>query len=181
MKHDPLSPLAQVLAAGERIQTRVRVGVLVDATDGRPRVDFPGNSGGPVLARSMIAVDLNALHEAARRRRGVVLLFEEDDLARPIIAGFIETPSATPVLDAVLEATIRASDAADAPKSAQAPAVAEVDGHRVQIEGKDEVVLRCGEASITLLRNGKVIIRGLYVETHAAGTNRVKGGTVKIN
>lgn len=59
--------------------------------------------------------------------------------------------------------------------------VALVDGKRVVIEGADEIVLRCGEASITLRRNGKVVIRGTYLESHAAGTNRIKGGSVQIN
>ncbi len=62
-----------------------------------------------------------------------------------------------------------------------APGEAHVDGQRVVIEGRDEVVLRCGQASITLRRNGKVVIRGVYVETHAAGVNRIKGGSVQVN
>lgn len=58
---------------------------------------------------------------------------------------------------------------------------ASADGKRIEIEGKDEVVLRCGEASITLRRNGRIVIRGAYVETRAKGTNRIKGGVVLIN
>jgi len=68
--------------------------------------------------------------------------------------------------------------------AAQAPSSrleAHVDGERVEIEGHDEVVLRCGEASITLRRDGRVAIRGTRVETEALGTNRVKGGIVEIN
>jgi hypothetical protein len=63
------------------------------------------------------------------------------------------------------------------------PAVPEVvvDGKRVQIEGSEEIVLRCGKASITLRSNGRLIIRGAYVETRASGTNRIKGGAVLIN
>jgi hypothetical protein len=56
-----------------------------------------------------------------------------------------------------------------------------VDGKRIQIEGKDEIILQCGKASITLHRNGRVIIRGAYVETRSSGTNRIKGGAVLIN
>jgi hypothetical protein len=58
---------------------------------------------------------------------------------------------------------------------------ADVDGRRVKIVARDEIVLECGEASITLRRNGKVIVRGTYVETYSTGTNRVKGGQVRIN
>jgi len=58
---------------------------------------------------------------------------------------------------------------------------ADIDGRRVRVVAKDEIVLECGQASITLRRNGKIVIRGTYVETYATGTNRVKGGQVRIN
>ena len=58
---------------------------------------------------------------------------------------------------------------------------ADVDGKRVRIVAQDEIVLECGQASITLRRNGRVIIRGTYVETHSEGTNRIKGAQVRIN
>jgi hypothetical protein len=58
---------------------------------------------------------------------------------------------------------------------------ARVDGRRVEIEAADEIVLRCGQASIVLRRNGRVVIRGTYVETRSRGVNRIKGGSVEIN
>ena len=58
---------------------------------------------------------------------------------------------------------------------------AQVDGIRVRIHARYEVVLECGKASITLRRNGRVIIRGTYVETRSQGTNRIRGGQVRIN
>jgi hypothetical protein len=56
-----------------------------------------------------------------------------------------------------------------------------VDGQRVVVDAKDEIVLRCGKASITLRRNGRIVIRGTYIETRAEGVNRIKGGSVQIN
>ena len=58
---------------------------------------------------------------------------------------------------------------------------ARLDGERVILEGHQEITLKCGEASITLRRDGKIVVRGAYVETHARGVNRIKGGAVKIN
>ena len=58
---------------------------------------------------------------------------------------------------------------------------ADVDGARVRICARDEVVIACGPASITLRRNGRVVIRGTHVETRAAGTNRIRGGQVRVN
>lgn len=69
------------------------------------------------------------------------------------------------------------SAAADAPVEV----TADVDGRRVRIVAQDEIVLECGQASITLRRNGRIIVRGTYVETHSDGTNRIKGGQVRIN
>lgn len=58
---------------------------------------------------------------------------------------------------------------------------ARVDGKRITIEGRDEIVLKCGDASITLRRNGRLVIRGTYVEARSRGTNRIKGASVLIN
>jgi len=58
---------------------------------------------------------------------------------------------------------------------------ADVDGRRVKIVARDQIVLECGEASITLHRNGRIVIKGTYVETSSEGTNRIKGGQVRIN
>ena len=58
---------------------------------------------------------------------------------------------------------------------------AQVDGQRVRIVGHDEIVLECGKASITLRRNGRVVVKGTHVETTSAGVNRIKGARVRIN
>lgn len=61
------------------------------------------------------------------------------------------------------------------------PAETRVKRKRLVLEGADEVVLRCGSASLTLRRNGRVVLRGDYVESRSKGTNRIKGGSVLIN
>jgi hypothetical protein len=43
------------------------------------------------------------------------------------------------------------------------------------------VVLRCGDASITLTQAGKVIIRGNYIVSRSSGYNKIKGAAVDIN
>jgi uncharacterized protein (DUF2345 family) len=66
--------------------------------------------------------------------------------------------------------------------AAGSPAVeADVDGHRVKLTGHREVIIACGKASITLRANGRVIIRGTQIESYSDGTNRIKGGQVRIN
>lgn len=163
--------LAEVLATAGTGGAAARVGALVDIAGGAPWVEFPG-SGGRIRARTLVPLTAADL-AAAGGRAEVVLLFDDGDPTRPIVAGLLQPEVATPALDAVL--------AGDPAPDGPPPEVAEVDGKRVVIEGKDEVVLRCGPASITLRRSGRIIVRGLQVETHAEGTNRIKGGTVKIN
>jgi len=82
---------------------------------------------------------------AAASRRGAVLLFEEGDPRRPLLMGLLEPESETPFLDEVL-----ATPAGGAAK------VAEVDGERVVIDGKREVVLRCGPSSIMFTRSLRI-------------------------
>jgi hypothetical protein len=65
--------------------------------------------------------------------------------------------------------------------AASFPEFATVDGKRVLIEGRDEIVFRCGKASITLRRNGKVVIRGTRIESVSRGLQRVLGAAVEIN
>ena len=52
---------------------------------------------------------------------------------------------------------------------------------RVEISAEREVVLSCGEASVTLTRAGKVIIKGNYVVSRSKGVNKIKGAAVDIN
>jgi hypothetical protein len=58
---------------------------------------------------------------------------------------------------------------------------ASVDGERLEFTASREMVFRCGEASITLTRAGKVLIQGCYLLSRSSGVNRIKGGSVQIN
>ena len=92
------------------------------------------------------------------------------------------TPTGASEFDALLKpkptpAAAEVAAAGDLPYVVEA----DVDGKRVRIVAQDEIVLQCGEASITLRRNGRIVIKGTYIETCSEGTNRIKGGQVRIN
>jgi hypothetical protein len=155
--------------------TSAQIATLVSVTaDGTPEVEF--GAGGPVIpARFAVPVTRERVDTAIAQRQQAVVLFENGDPARPLIVGFIETLQ--PEAPASAEAP-----AAQPETSPGSPVIeADVDGKRVRVTAQDEIVLQCGSASITLRRNGRVLIRGTYVETRSEGTNRIKGGQVQIN
>jgi hypothetical protein len=158
------------------------MGWLVGADGaGLPLVDFEGNPAGPLVARKTVPLQPELLQSAAAHRPTVVLMFENGDPRLPLIVGLEQAHSATPMLDAMLSEPEREAAPEAEAGQAEQPVEAHVDGKRVVIEGADEVVLKCGQASITLRRNGKLIIKGTYVETHSTGVNRIKGGSVQVN
>lgn len=131
--------------------------------DGSLTVIYPGITT-PIPARLAAAATRDRIETAILLQQSVVLLFEQGDPQRPIIIGFLS------------------SGVDGGPTQHASPSIeADVDGKRVRVSGQDEIVLECGQASITLRRNGRVIIRGTHVESNSEGTNRIKGGQVRIN
>lgn len=51
----------------------------------------------------------------------------------------------------------------------------------VVIEAKKELTLKCGESSIAMRRGGKVLVKAIDVVSRAKRTNKIKGGSVRIN
>lgn len=164
-----LSSLPSTLEFEPILGSKVGHVVGIDA-EGRLLVDFEGNPVGPVPVRTTLPLDAEARQVAMASRQQAVLLFENGDPRLPLLMGLLQPASATPHLDALLSIPARSE-----------PLETTVDGRRVVLEGRDEIVLRCGQSSITLRRNGQVLIRGVQVETRATGLNRVKGGNVQIN
>jgi hypothetical protein len=134
-----------------------------------PLVDHPSNPHGPIAARTIVPLDASTAEAAIDRGQEVLLVFEAERSDRPIIVGLFRDP----------EGRESRVDVKEAPADQTLEAV--VDGRSVVFDAKDEIVLRCGEASITLRRNGRIVVRGTHVETRSKGVNRIKGGVVRIN
>jgi len=49
------------------------------------------------------------------------------------------------------------------------------------IEAKQSITLRVGDGSITIREDGKILIKGKDLVSHAQRVNRIKGGAVSIN
>jgi hypothetical protein len=109
----------------------------------------------PIRARRLVGMS------SADRGREVALMFEAGDPERPVIIGCVEEMPGVETDESKLSVTL--------------------DAETIVFTGEKELVLRCGEASITLRKDGRVVVRGAYVETRSSGVNRIKGGSVQIN
>jgi hypothetical protein len=145
-------------AASVRIDG-VLTGVLIGFKESGavPLVIFPGQPQTAAVA-ARATVDLHGAHIG----RQVVLMFDGGDPMRPIVLGCIRG---------------EATALAEQPGQVQV----DVDGERLLVTAKEQLVLRCGKASITLTKAGKVLIQGAYVSSRSTGVNRIKGGSVQLN
>jgi len=157
-----LQPLLHERAA--RLNTNplfssVMIGELIALVDGgrTPLVLYPGQPGSSAL-RARSVLDLHGNHIG----QSVVLSFENGDTALPVVMGVVQN------ID---------SQALDAPGQVHV----DVDGARMIVSAKEQLVLKCGKASITLTKTGKVLIEGSYVSSRSSGVNRLKGGSVQLN
>jgi hypothetical protein len=137
----------------------VRVGTLIGFVHGdQPLVTYDANVGlAALVARTVENLQPEHIGEQ------VVLVFENGDPGAPIITGRLRSPSR------LLGGTRLPQIEADA------------DGHRLTLTVRDQLVLRCGKASITLTAAGKILIHGEYVSARSNGAMRIKGGSVQIN
>ena len=147
-------------AAGIEALPSVVIGELVALGDeGRtPLVLYPGQPG-TATQRARSVIDLHGPHIG----QPVGLMFEADDPTRPIVMGVLRQREGWP--------------AAEAPSQVQV----EADGERLIVSAAEQLVLRCGKASITLTKAGKVLIQGSYLSSRSSGVNRIKGGSVQLN
>jgi hypothetical protein len=49
------------------------------------------------------------------------------------------------------------------------------------LEARSSLTIRCGDGSITFREDGKILIKGKDLVSHADRTNRIRGGSVAIN
>lgn len=123
-----------------------------------PLVTYPGQPGAAALVAQSI-VDIQGSHVG----RNVALMFERGDPFRPIVMGCIRGAHGLPTTDHA------------------SPVEVDIDGERLLVSAAEQIVFRCGKASITLTKAGKIIIQGSYIASRSSGVQRIKGGSVQIN
>jgi len=138
----------------------VVIGLLLSIDeDGQPLVAYPGNPDETArIARS--SAQLTTKDVGCE----VALLFEGGDPKLPLVIGKIQQTRKTTDQDQDESANI-----------------AELDGESIVLSARHNITLKCGKASITLTKAGKVLLRGTYLLNRSSGVNRIKGGSVQIN
>ena len=144
-----------------------RIGRLVHG-EGRELLVEYGQEG-PMPTRLVAALDRRELLRPENARREVLLVFERGDPERPIIVDMMEREMDLPV-------SVSAAEVAPREKPE-----AFIDGKRVVIEGREEVVLRCGKGYIMIRADGKIVVKGTHLLSRSTGVNKIKGGAVRIN
>ena len=94
--------------------------------------------------------------------RRAVLAFVAGELDRPIVLGLLAEA------DGLQDATESAAEVSDEPDE-------------LVLTANRQIVLRCGKATLTLTRAGKILLRGTYLLARSSGVNRIKGASVQIN
>lgn len=142
----------------------VVIGVLVGISDtGMPLVIYPSNPEETAIkASSTTSLDTSDIGKQ------IALLFEGGNPKKPIIIGRIQNPKES-VLSKQQEQVQEEFINAD------------IDGEHITLTGKQSITLKCGKASITLTKAGKILVRGTYILNRSSGANRIKGGSVQIN
>ena len=153
-----------VLVRERRLTESPVLGTLLSVTaEGVPLVDYPHNPHGPLQAK--VACDLAP--EQVASGSSVLILFENGDGQCPVILGAVS--DRIPASSRDLVSTRRWNGEVA------------VDGRRLVIEAKEEIVLRCGKGSITVRADGRVVIKGTELVSRSSGVNKIRGALVNIN
>ncbi|MDX2021977.1 MAG: hypothetical protein SF187_17195 [Deltaproteobacteria bacterium] len=152
--------------AGEQAERQARVGRLVAVDErGTAWVDFDDGGGRPVAATLGFTASREQLEHVMNVKAPVVAYTDEAGTQLVAVVGVALTAPTSPQVASTASPFVEA----------------DVDGQRVRVQAEHEVVIACGKASITLRANGRVIIKGTQIESNSEGTNRIKGGQVRIN
>jgi hypothetical protein len=144
--------------------TEIVIGTLFSVRDGQPTVDFSGNPNShPIPA--IATCHLDAMHIG----RQIALLFVQRDMARPIVIGVVRNGAT------------RQHSTVVVPQYASSPMKLASNNNNVVIKGTGKMVFQCGQASLSLTEQGRIIMRGTHIASYSDGVNRIRGAMVEVN
>jgi hypothetical protein len=122
-------------------------------------VDFDAE-GQPRVDVDGVAVSARATVEVSREDLGreAMVTFLEGDPTRPVITGLFVAPKAPPRRRHM-----------------------KIKAQELDFEASSKITFECGKSSITLHRDGKIVLRGEHLLSRASGVNRIRGGNIELN
>jgi len=132
----------------------------------------------PIEALTTVPLD------AASIGKDVAISFAQNQGGIPIVMGVIRR-----ILDDVISQQVEAIASSEVVQAAtNNPLNTEVakpeiivDGNKLELSAADEITLRCGKSSITLNKNGKILIKGEHMLNRTAGSYKIKSGSIQLN
>lgn len=131
----------------------VVIGELIELYRNSALIKIPDYHPIDVEAKIICAYDF------LKDRKKVAIMFEGGDVNKPMIIGMME----------------------DQTSSHEVKSVTVDHNEHLLIEANQEIELRCGESSIVLTQDGRILLRGNYISSQAMATQRIRGGSVQIN
>jgi hypothetical protein len=146
--------------------TELTIGTLVKVEPGlQVWIDYPDNPRHTPL----VAISVASVTTADVGRRAV-LAFADGDPEQPILLGLVRPPSG-----------IETPTQTRGPFSAAPVVGAVAETPHLHVEAEETMTLTCGQASLSLHKDGRVIGRGTNVATYADGTLRLRGAGIELN
>lgn len=56
-----------------------------------------------------------------------------------------------------------------------------LNGKKIQIKASEKLILDCGDSSLEMDHRGKVVLKGVDVNSRARRNNKIKGGNIALN
>lgn len=117
----------------------------------------------PRPAQLLSGLNRSELINKATTGQRVLVVFIKGNPDEPVIVGMMEN---------LLEELVFME---------KSPVDALVDGERVMIRAEKEIALICGEGSITITREGRIVVKGRDIISRASQLNKIKGSSVELN
>lgn len=130
-------------------------------------VEFDGS--GPKTAKLVEKLGKLRFSRNKYKDREVLIFFEGEGTGGPILLDLMADP-----LESLLSMEVSENNRQELKDVL-------VDGKKITIQAKDEIVLECGKGSITVRKDGKIIVKGTHLVSRSSGPHKIKGAHVNIN